>query len=469
MIGSSSLRKRALGCRALPLALCALASSLSGAQPAVLESAEPAQPRFSWSGLHRVRYARLWNQYRPGLRGDDQVLELRTVLGATYDLGRASLVAELHDARAYLTDEQSGISTTVVNTLEIGQAYVEIGDPDGDRGASIKAGRFLFELGSGRLFAAEQYRNVARGYLGLAAETAAPKRGRLVAFATLPTQTLPADRQALLDNERRRDEEDFDLATFGVFWELPRFRSGTSMELYVFGLDEDDDPAERETPDRRLTTSGLRIWRDAALGAWDFEAELIRQTGLRRASANPSDERGLDVDASFAHLEAGYTFRARWSPRISLEYEQGSGDSDPTDDRWERFDPLYGNRRTDLAPTGIYALLGRENIDTLGVRVSITPSEVADAFIAFRSVRLAEAVDFFASTGVRDPSGASGRDGGMQLDARYRRWLRRDALRVDVGATFLSAGRFLRTAPNATREGDPTYFYGELTYTFGSK
>src|SRR5690606_30979787 len=162
--------------------------AVSAADPAPTSSdtVSPQRASFSWSGLHRVRYARLWNQYRPGLNGDDHVLELRTVLRGTYDAGGAAFVADVQDARAYLTDEQSGVSTAIVNTLEVVQAYAAIGSADRERGTRLQAGQFLLELGSGRLIAAEQYRNVARGFLGVMAETVSPARGRLIAFAALP-------------------------------------------------------------------------------------------------------------------------------------------------------------------------------------------------------------------------------------------------------------------------------------------
>lgn len=447
--------------------LAAAAADPPVSEPTGSDTAHPERAGLSWSGLHRTRYARLWNQYRPGLQGDDQVLELRTVLRAAYDAGRVSLVAELQDARAYLTDEQSGVSTAIVNTLEIVQAYAAVGSADGERGTRLQAGQFLLELGSGRLIAAEQYRNVARGFLGVMAENVSPTCGRLIAFAAMPTITLPGDRNALLANDRARDETDTDLAMLGALWEVPWSGSLLDAELYLYMLDENDDPGDRETPDRRLTTAGLRIHREGSPGGWDFEVELARQTGSRRASASPSDERDLDVDARFAHLEAGYTLGGRWSTRLSVEYEHGSGDSDPTDDRWERFDALYGNRRVDLAPTSIYGALGRENIVTLGVRASWRIRDRADAFIAYRTLRLAEAADAFASTGVRDPTGRSGRDAGWQLDARYGRWLRPRTLRFEVGATFLSSGAFLTSAPNAMRAGDPVYVYSDLTYAFG--
>ena len=149
--------------------------------------------------------------------------------------------------------------------------------------------------------------------------------------------------------------------------------------------------------------------------------------------------------------------------------DYGSGDADPVDGQWNRFDGLFGHRRVELAPTSIYGALGRENIDTVGVRVSVAPSTRTDAFAVYRVVRLAAAADAFASTGVRDPTGQSGRDGGQQIDVRFRTWIQPGVVRLELGATHLIAGRFLRSAPNATREGNTTFFYGDVTYSLTSK
>jgi hypothetical protein len=100
--------------------------------------------------------------------------------------------------------------------------------------------------------------------------------------------------------------------------------------------------------------------------------------------------------------------------------------------------------------------------------VTINPNDRLDAFFVYRSNRLDEARDTFARTGVRDPAGASGRDGGEQLELRARYWLVPAKLRVEFGAAWFRNGRFLETAPNATREGNTTFWYSDLTYRFGS-
>jgi hypothetical protein len=174
------------------------------------------------------------------------------------------------------------------------------------------------------------------------------------------------------------------------------------------------------------------------------------------------------VAASYLHASAGYTNRRRLSPRMGFEFDYGSGDRTPGDGHWNRFDTLFGNRRVELAPTGIYGALGRENICTVGARLSLAPSSRVDGFAVYRWVGLAAARDVFASTGVRDATGAAGRDGGRQLDVRVRVRLS-STFRAEVGVTHLMAGRFLRSAPNATRAGDTTFAYTDLTVAIGRR
>ena len=122
---------------------------------------------------------------------------------------------------------------------------------------------------------------------------------------------------------------------------------------------------------------------------------------------------------------------------MGLEYDYGTGDRDASDGTWTRFDSLFGNRRVDLGPTSIYGALGRENIATAGIRLSVAPSRRLDAFGVYRVLGLAAAADAFSSTGVRDPSGASGRRAGGQWDLRMRYLFPDETLRVEAGVTRL--------------------------------
>ncbi len=123
-------------------------------------------------------------------------------------------------------------------------------------------------------------------------------------------------------------------------------------------------------------------------------------------------------------------------------------------------------RRSDLAPAGLYNAIGRANIVTPGLRLEVTPSPRWDAFVAARVMWLEAREDSFSTTAVADPSGASGRYAGAQLEGRVRRWLIPNRLRAEVNSVWLDKGRVLRRAPNAPRTGDERYVSTSLTAQF---
>ena len=461
---------------ALLVGCLALADSDARAQtPNAADQQNPAgpvndSPRLTWAVNERVRFAGLFNQFRPGLSGDDQSLVFRTTARAELAWPSVSIVGEIQDARAYLTGQRSNVSTSLINPVDLLQAYVMFapGSPS-TRVPELQIGRFTMELGSGRLIAQETYRDVTRNFSGAKLRWPTARRGVVTAFAVLPVMTVPDNRDDLLRNRLSADREYLNQKFWGALYEKPLGVLRVRGEGYFYALHEHDEPGERETRDRNLWTSGFRLLRPAANGDWDADIESAWQGGRARASTAPADRRSLDVAARLLHLHAGYSLARPWSPRLGVEYDYGSGEADPADGEWNRFDALFGHRRTELGPTSIYGALGRENINTLGARVSLTPTARTDVFAAYRVVRLAAAADAFASTGVRDATGRSGRDGGRQLDVRVRAWIKPDVLRLELGATHLMAGRFLRTAPNATREGDTTFVYCDLTYSLASK
>jgi hypothetical protein len=438
-------------------------------QPAVESAPSASESRIGWTITERVRYSGLSNQFRPGFSGDDRALVFRTTLQAEFTSRAVTIGGEIQDARAYLTHAQSNVSTALVNPVDLLQAYVRVGGrTTASRLPDVQIGRFTMELGSGRLIAQEAWRDVARAFTGTKVRWRPDTTGLVTAFGVFPVATLPDTREALLHNRMAADRELWNQTFWGALYERDRLWRRTRGEAYVYRLRE-HDVAGRKTRDRRLWTAGIRVYRAASVGAWDVEVESVWQRGRVHASGVLSDSRPLDVSARLLHAHAGRTFAGPWSPRVGVEYDYGSGDRDPTDGQWNRFDGLFGSRRTELGPTGIYGALGRENIETMGVRLSLVPTSRIDAFAVYRALWLAAAADAFASTGVRDADGRSGRNAGHQIDVRVRAWVVPAGLRLEIGVTQLIKGPFLRRAPNAPRDEDTTFVYGDLTYAVGAK
>ena len=114
-------------------------------------------------------------------------------------------------------------------------------------------------------------------------------------------------------------------------------------------------------------------------------------------------------------------------------------------------------RRADFSPAGLYNSVTRTNLVSAGARLEVTPSKRTDGLLSYHALWLADAADSFASTSVRDASGASGTFGGHQIDARVRYWLVPNRLRFEANGVLLVKCRFLRDAPNAGPERTTRY------------
>ena len=420
--------------------------------------AEETPDGFTLSGDSRLLVEAYDNGFRAGGPESDQVAYLRTQIYATWKRGDVEIGAELLDGRAYGDDLATPITSNEVNALEPVQAYVAVKVADQWR---VVAGRQIFDLGSKRLFANPGYRNAPNAFTGIRAEWDGDKAGKATLFYMLPQDRLPADKPAIVANDVALDRESFDLAIWGGIVALP-LPGRVTAEFYAFDLDERDN-ARRATRDRHLTTPGIRLFRKAAKQALDFELELAGQFGSvsRSTSATASKQ---DVEAWTAHAEAGYTFAGPAKIRLAALADWATGD-DPASAAYERFDPLYGPRRGDWNPTGIYGPLGRANIRSFGVKLEAKPAKGVDAFVTWRGLRLDEAGDAFSYTKLASPSGAAGRNAGAQVETRLRWWIVPDRLQLDLGGALLMKGSFFDAFPTVPA-GDTTFGYSALTITF---
>jgi hypothetical protein len=413
---------------------------------AVAQGTGPGPDGLNLSGTVRLRYEAVHGQLRPGFNRNDDLFNMRTTLHADYASGPMHVVGELFDSRVYGADARTPISTGEVNALEVVQAYagVKLGAGGGGSQLTVDAGRMMVNIGSRRLVAADDFRNTTNSYTGVRAEFSAPTGWKGTLIYVLPQIRRPDDLEGLRHNKVKVDRESFDLVLWGGTVAHAQALGPIAAEASFYHFGEDDSPG-RPNRNRSLDTFGGRLFRDPSVASWDIEAEGYMQTGNIRASLAPAAPK-LDVRAWFIHADAGYTFDAPWHPRLSVDYDQASGDGPGP--RFGRFDTLFGMRRADFTPAGLFAAIGRANILSPGVRVEVTPSKQLDGFVSYRPMWLDNRFDSFSTTGVRDPSGRAGRFAGHQFDTRLRYWLRPERLRFEVDGLVIANGRFLEDAPN---------------------
>ena len=472
----------------LPTALAPLAAAQSAAPSATPPRAtdSPASSKLepwrlktaldlpAWltlSGTQRTRFEYLDGQFRADSASktyddSDHLFALRTTLRADVRLESFLATAELMDARQYEADAGSALDTTTVDAAEFVQAFAGYEGKglvrDGDRTTAI-VGRHTMDLGNRRLVARNDFRNTTNNFDGLNVLWEGASKSSLRAFYTLPVRRLPTDETSLLDNDVELDESNRHVQFWGLYGTLAELFPKVQAELYWLELDEQDS-AGLATADRDLTTLGLRSLRKPAKGEFDFELESAWQFGSSHSNTTSATE--LDHDARFHHLEAGYTFDASWKPRLALQYDIATGDDSPTDGENNRFDTLFGARRWEFGPTGIFGAIARSNVSAPGWRVTANPTDALDLMVAHRFAYLESDTDAYTPGNVRDPSGNSGDEVGQLVELRARWSVLPGNFSLDFGVAHLFAGEFLDNAPNATGNGDTNYVYLQTLLSF---
>ena len=478
-------RRLALG---LMLSLLPAAPALAG-EPAPLEDpksesdlrpaaadAEPWRlreaaglPDWLWFDADiQTRYEYVGNQFRAGRSGDNHAISQRATGRLQLRFSPVTLGIEMQDARIFHEDREAPINSGTVNTGEILEAWIKLDFrswlAEGSE-AWLRAGRFTRDYGSRRLVARNIYRNAINAFTGVEGRIKLPSGWALNALATSPIQRRPSDPARLRENKHQLDREHETVHFWGLFAETgPQTALDIESELYIFGLNEQDSGG-RPTRDRELYTPGFRVLRRAKPCRLDFELEGAFQLGSSRRTASPADRTNLQHRAFLVHAEAGWTFDGPWTPRVALEYDYASGDKRAGDKDNERFDTLFGARRFEFGPTGIYGLIARSNLNSPGLRVEVKPDKSLSAFFGYRAFWLADKTDAWVAAGIQDPTGNSGRFVGHQLEARVRWKILPGNLMWEIGGVTLIRGRFARTAPGANA-GEPIQGYSQLVLKF---
>ena len=451
----------------LPLVLVLSNSGWANNQPWQPNQSLALPDWLSISGQHLVRYESVDEQFRAGGNGDDQILVFRTSLLAELILRNWRFAFEILDARQYHAKENTPVSTAVVNPLDILQLYAQWTAEDllaKNSISTFRAGRFTIDVGSRRFIVRNLFRNTINAFTGVDWQWFGSDESKFRVFYTLPVNRLPTERNRLIDNRSEGDDQDAEVKFWGTAYTLANLWHNHA-ELFYFGLNENDSH-DRPTRNRDIHTIGGRIYKKPRINQFDYQIESAVQFGESRSSTASADRQDLDHFAHFYRIEVGYQFNAMWSPRLSTQFDFASGDEDPDDGDNNRFDTLFGARRFDFGPTGIFGPFARSNLITPGIRLQIKPSPHTSMLFAHRAYWLASKKDAWTAAKVRDPDGDSSSYIGQQMEMRFRWEVVPENIRFEAGGAYLFKGKFANNAPNATNEGDPNYLYSQLLFTF---
>lgn len=418
------------------------------------------------SGEYRYRVEVMDNTFRVIDPGADQMTSARTLLFAEARGERFFTGFEFQDSRAWWHDDRTPVGTDDVNAAEFLQAYVGVRFDDlvgpGQK-LELKLGRMDLSMGNKRIIARNGYRNTINGFTGGRLAWRNAEGVTAQAFYVLPMERLPnpLDREAIRDNDVKNDQSTSDRSLWGI--EVGNFPVAGEFrgDAYLLGFEESNRPT-LPARQRDYNTVGGRVY--DFTGPWQWELEAAWQWGESRATVFSTDD--LDHRAGLLHAEVSRGFDHAWKPRVFAKYDYASGDSDLTDDDFERFDTVFAARRRDFGLLGLYGAFFYSNLNSPAVGIKFQPRANLKVESFYRPAWLAEERDFFIGSGVIDPSGDAGNFIGHQFDLRVDWEVLPDQLTFMFGAAYLNKGEFLEDAPLAPDTGDTVYGVSQFILKF---
>ena len=359
------------------LAASCLAGVALAGPPAVstIAPAAPANPLSFLDGAvtfdmqERVRWEIRENNYdfNSAIRAltDDNWLLNRFRLGVMLKPAPwLKIYAQTQDSREYLSDRQDFpgvLGAEGDDAFDLRQGYVEISDYD-KCPWGLKIGRQVLAYGDERLVGSSEWNNFGRTFDAVKLRYQ-QKDWWVEGFAsTVPVVTRGKYNQSDLFNGTENHREQ----VFSGLYFSTTSLSVQTTDVYVFHLHENTSALYQPTAlgDTNFFTFGARVkskpgvfhherpWlgdnkaildgkstppapapapAPKALGL-DYDAEVAFQTGKVR---------GLDLTAFAAHGGLGYTFDLPWTPRLGVEYNYASGDTNSADGNLETFQNLF--------------------------------------------------------------------------------------------------------------------------------
>lgn len=381
-------------------------------------------------------------------RTDAQVpLRSRLRIGLGGD-GPFRFLFEGQDSRSLLNGDRGDFrDTTTVNEFDILQLLGSL-TLNNVLGTGLRTdvhfGRMTMDFGRRRLIARNDFRNTTNSFDGLHWQIGHDKTWRIRAFAVEP----------VVRDDVRLDQQYHNSLFWGTYLEsrhVPWFQ----IDAYYFGLNDQRLP--NGTTHRTYSTAGGRLYKDPKAGEPDYEIETTWQTGHRDVTKH---------FAHFQHVDLGYTFNLPWTPRLVFHYDYASGDRKPGDSQDGGFDTLFGARRWEYGPTGIWGPFFRTNLSSPGWRLIVTPAEGWTVQVKHRVWHLAQSRDFFGSSGLRDSTGNAGTALGHDVELRAQ-WTVSSNLDFDAGYVHWFKGSYFDRLPAsaglpAGGNNDSDYFYIQM-------
>jgi hypothetical protein len=386
---------------------------------------------------------------KSGVENDNSFLLLREKLHVGYTAPWFGAYVEGRDSSS-----TGDISPTNPSSDEIDlhQAYVTLGNPK-QFPVSLKAGRQEMTYGDERVIGVSDWNNTGRVFdaVKLRYEDA-----NMWVDGFMSRTLTPDDNNFNLS-------DDYDMFS-GIYASSKTLLPFQESQMYFLAR---NTGVGTTTSPRDLYTIGLRMKSlPNKLKGWDYTVEWLDQMG----SINSGGKR-LDQDAMALCVNGGYTWTKTFgSPRVGLEYNYSSGDSNPNDNKSETLDPLFG---TNHKLFGYMDYVSWRNIHAPRLTSSLKPWKPLLLTLDYYLYWLADNHDsFYPQSGSgrnangygRNPQYSSFIGSELNLDATYtiNSWA---SIRAGYGHFFI--GDYIKQSKAAVGGAtDADWIYVQTTFTF---
>ncbi len=407
-----------------------------------LALAESGEWWASFGGHGDVR-TEAWNGFGFGAQtpGNSDAFTLSRVhLHGDFHFGE-HLRAFVEARTAQSTDRKlpGGARETDLDTLDLYNAFVDVGASVGDGELRLRMGRQSLMYGSQRLISPLLWINAWRTFEGVHAQW---RRGAWNVDAFL-TALVVVDR---FEPNERDDQKQL----YGVYATRTPERGGTGLDLYLLGSTRPNVTINGTSGDERRHTAGLRTW-----GPWaakgDFEFEGAWQFG------DVDDEH---VSAWFTSVVVGCKpGDSSAAPRVFAGLDAASGDRSPGGSV-QTFHQLYPLGHAFL---GLGDALGRQNIAAANLGCSVKLDVSTTATLTGHVFQLMDKDDgIYGVTGAQfRPGGFNSADVGQELDLLVQHTVTK-FFSVYGGYSHIFAGKAIQEG--ATSEDQDFAYVGASFY-----
>lgn len=345
------------------------------------------------------------------------LVRTRAYLGLRRVIDPLQFAVEIEDARRY--NGSFPLDDKDVNVVEPIQLFGELYFDRAfgvDLPLSVRLGRMAFEQVDRRLVARNGWRNTTNTFQG--ARVVIGRQSSPVQIDAFALQPLE---RRLYQLDRPQSGQWF----FGVVTNIRLWSPHVTFQPYYFSVRQ--LPREGAT-EREIHSPALRAYGLIGDTGLDYDASGVVQFG---------ENQGLAHQAFGFTGELGYTARPLWNMRLSATYAHATGDRDPDDQTSGRLDRMFGFAR----PFSNNIYFSWENLRAAKARIEIEPHSVLRADAGYGAYWLDSPTDRWNAPSLRDPTGASGRFLGHELDVRLSARIL-PQVNLSAGYAFFASGEF---------------------------